>query len=118
MADLYETLSQLCEKRGISRYRMCKDVNIQPSIMTDLKAGRRHGVNADTANRLATYFGVTVGYLLGKEEHNEEDMQLTEYLEELKNRKEMRMLFSLAKGASKADVERAVRIIEALREKP
>ena len=38
-----------------------------------------------------------------------------EYLEELKNRSELRMLFSLTKGATKEDVEKAVRIIEALK---
>ena len=38
-----------------------------------------------------------------------------EYLEELKNRPEMRMLFSLAKGATKEDIEQAVKIIEALK---
>ena len=45
-----------------------------------------------------------------------EDEDLQEYLEELKNRSEMRMLFSLAKGATKEDVEKAVKIIEALKE--
>ena len=45
-----------------------------------------------------------------------DDEELQEYLEELKNRSEMRMLFSLAKGATKEDVEKAVKIIEALKE--
>jgi len=44
-----------------------------------------------------------------------QDPELTAYLEELRTRPEMRMLFSVAKGASKADVEKAVAIIEALR---
>lgn len=44
-----------------------------------------------------------------------QDSELTAYLEELRTRPEMRMLFSVAKGASKADVEKAVAIIEALR---
>ena len=43
-----------------------------------------------------------------------ENVELEEYLEELKNRPEMRMLFKLAKGATKEDVEQAVKIIEAL----
>ena len=34
MGDLYKRLAMLCEERGISGYRMCKDVGIQPSIMT------------------------------------------------------------------------------------
>ena len=34
----------------------------------------------------------------------------------IKNRSEMRMLFKLAKGATKEEVEKAVKIIEALKE--
>lgn len=45
---------------------------------------------------------------------SKEDDELREYLEELKNRDEMRMLFKLAKNATKEDVEKAVKIIEAL----
>lgn len=67
MGDLYKRLAALCDERGISGYRMCKDVGIQPSIMTDLKMGRRSSVKAETADRIANYFGVSVGYLLGKE---------------------------------------------------
>lgn len=44
-----------------------------------------------------------------------DDEELTEYLEILKNRPEIRMLFQLSKDATKEDVEKAVRIIEALR---
>ena len=65
MSNLYKSLSALCEKHGITAYRMCKDVGIQPSIMTDLKMGRRSTVKAETAQKLADYFGVTVDYLLG-----------------------------------------------------
>ena len=114
MNKLYERLAALCEKRGISAYRMCKDLEMQPAIMTDLKSGRKKSINATTANKLANYFSVSVNYLLGEDE-DEESQELNEYLEELKNRHEMRMLFSLAKGASKEDVEKAVKIIEALR---
>lgn len=50
---------------------MCKDTKIQPSVMTDLKMGRRQTVKAETAARLASYFGVTVDYLLGNTEQKE-----------------------------------------------
>ena len=53
MADLYHILAHLCEKRQITPYRMCKDTGIQPSVMTDLKMGRRKTVKAETAARLA-----------------------------------------------------------------
>ena len=41
--------------------------------------------------------------------------ELDEYLEELKTRPEMKMLFSLAKDATPEEVEQAVAIIKALR---
>lgn len=47
---------------------MCKDTGVQPSVMTDLKMGRRQTVKAETAARLAAYFDVSVDYLLGNEE--------------------------------------------------
>lgn len=68
MSVLYNRLSQLCQDRGITAYRMCKDTGVQPSVMTDLKMGRRQTVKAETAARLAAYFGVSVDYLLGNEE--------------------------------------------------
>jgi transcriptional regulator with XRE-family HTH domain len=68
MSDLYNALSKLCQEKGITGYRMCKDVGIQPSIMTDLKMGRRSGLKAETAQRIADYFGVSVGYLLGTDQ--------------------------------------------------
>ena len=42
------------------------------------------------------------------------DEELTEYLEELRTRPEMKMLFQLTKDATKEDVEKAVRVIEAM----
>lgn len=50
-------------------------------------------------------------------ELSDEDTELAEYLEELKNRSELRMLFKLAKNATKEDVEQAVKIIEAIAKK-
>lgn len=68
MSNVYNTLAALCQEHGITGYRMCKEVGIQPSIMTDLKMGRRKGVSAETADKIATYFGVSVGYLIGTEQ--------------------------------------------------
>ena len=67
---LYKRLSSLCKESGITAYRMCKDTGIQPSIMTDLKMGRRQTVKAETAAKIAAYFGVSVDYLLGNDKKN------------------------------------------------
>lgn len=68
MVTLYERLSSLCEEKGIKGGRMCTELGFSKSLMTDLKNGRKKSVNAETAQKIASYFGVSVGYLLGEEE--------------------------------------------------
>lgn len=75
MGTLYDRLSYLCQERGIKGGRMCVDLGISKSLMTDLKSGRKKGVSAETAQKIATYFGVSVGYLLGEEEKEKSTVQ-------------------------------------------
>lgn len=93
-----------------------KDLSITASTVSDWANGKKYP-RVDKMQMLADYFGILKSDLT--EEHEEskltDDIELQEYLEELKNRSEMRMLFSLAKGATKEDVEQAVKIIEALK---
>lgn len=67
MGTLYENILSLCESRGIKGGKMCTDLGISKGLLTDLKMGRRTGVSAVTAQKIAAYFGVSVGYLLGEE---------------------------------------------------
>lgn len=68
MGSLYEKINALCAERGIKGGKMCTDLGISKGLLTDLKMGRRSGVSAKTADKIASYFGVTVGYLLGTED--------------------------------------------------
>ena len=70
MSNLHKAIMELCEKKGVSGYRLCKDTGIQPSILTDLKMGRQKSLSAVNAEKVASYFGVSVGYLLGNEQKN------------------------------------------------
>ena len=83
MSILYNRLIGLCEERGITGYRACKDCVISPSVITDLKNGRKKTLSADYLNRFANYFGVTVGYLLGEEEKENAQPELSEVDKEL-----------------------------------
>lgn len=67
MGTLYENIMSLCAERGIKGGRMCTELGISKGLLTDLKMGRRSGISAKTADKIASYFGVSVGYLLGTE---------------------------------------------------
>ena len=87
MGNLYEIIAELCEEKGIKGAKMCTDTGISKGLLTDLKMGRRTGVSAMTAQKIASYFGVSVGYLLGEEEKEEkptaEDDELSENIKKL-----------------------------------
>lgn len=67
MSILYENISKLCKERDISGYKLCTDLHLSKSILTDLKMGRKKSISAETASKIANYFNVSVDYLLGKE---------------------------------------------------
>lgn len=70
MGTLYDNIIALCEQKGIKGGKMCTDLGISKGLLTDLKMGRRTGISAANAQKIASYFGVTVGYLLGEETEN------------------------------------------------
>ena len=92
------------------------DLNLTASTVSDWANGKKYP-RVDKMQLLADYFGILRSDLTEEHETSKmtDDIELQEYLEELKNRSELRMLFSLTKGATKEDVEKAVRIIEALK---
>lgn len=93
-----------------------EDLNITASTVSDWANGKKYP-RVDKMQLLADYFGILKSDLTEEHESTKltDDVELQEYLEELKNRSEMRMLFSLARDATKEDVEQAVKIIEALK---
>lgn len=112
-----ENFIKLCNQKGIAPTVVCKEIGLSDAVYskwTDESVPRRA-----TLMKIADYFGIPVDDLLRDEKaptaEAEEADELNELLEELKTRPEMRMLFSLAKGATKEDVELAVQIIERMR---
>ena len=72
MSTLYKRISELCKAQGVSGSRMCLDLGMSKSILSDIKSGRKKGVSTDTAQKMAAYLNVSVGYLLGEEDEKKE----------------------------------------------
>lgn len=68
MENLYARIEELCNRRGIRPGRLCNDLGLSRALVTDLKMGRKKSVSAETAQKIAAYFGITVGQLLGQED--------------------------------------------------
>ncbi len=112
----------LCKARGLSPTGAAVEMGLSRAAVSAWRNKDRLP-QAVQLQKIADYFNTTVDYLLGSVTQEEmphtntaQDNELAEYLNELKNREDMRILFSLAKNATKEEVMQAVKIIEALRE--
>lgn len=68
LGTLYERIISLCQEKGITGGKLCTDLQMSKGTLTDLKMGRQTGLSATKAQKIASYFDVSVGYLLGEEE--------------------------------------------------
>ena len=75
METLYDRITALCQQKGIRPGRLCAELGLSRGLMTDLKMGRKKGISAETAQKIASYFGVSVGHLLGTEDESAADRQ-------------------------------------------
>ena len=64
MWTLYESILSLCQEHGIKGGKMCVDLGLSKSLMTDLRSGRKKGITAETAQKIADYFSVSVDRVL------------------------------------------------------
>ena len=108
MGTLYETIIALCNERGIKGGKMCTDIGMSKGILTDLKMGRQTGISTANAQKIASYFGVTVGYLLGEEEAKEKTA--TESGSGLSEAKQQ--LLALAESCTDEEASRLLQMME------
>lgn len=118
--ELRDILRTRRKALGLTLEDIAKATGVTRATVQRWESGGISNVRYDKMAKLAAVLQVTPAFLMGvkepgQEEKTQEDMELEEYLEYLKNRSEMRMLFSVSKDATKEDVMRAVAIIEALK---
>lgn len=71
MSDLYSNIHALCEKEGIKDGTLCGNIGIRRSFLSELKAGRTKSLSTEVLSKIATYFNVSVDYLLtGNQKEN------------------------------------------------
>lgn len=114
----YNRFEQLRSAKGITKKFIAQSLGRSSTICQDWKQ-QKSQPNPEQLRRVAEILDTTPAYLTGETEDpspaSSPDRELEELLTALREREDMRMLFSLARDASPADVRQAVKIIEALR---
>lgn len=110
MYTLYESIKSLCDQAGVTGGKMCVDLKISKSTMTDLKTGRRSGISLETAQKIADYFEVSVDRVLGSEPKEKSPVPNSTELTE-----QQKIAYKLIASLSMDDLNRLIRIAEIMK---
>ena len=100
---------------GLTLQNVGDACGVTKSTVRKWETGFIANMRRDKLSLLANVLCVPIEFLLEEEEQNKRD-EMEEYLSILRERPEMRLLFSVSKKVSKEDIERFVRMIEAFKE--
>lgn len=114
--EVIRRLKESIENSGLTYEQLEKKTGISRSSLQRYANGITAKIPVDAIQAISDALGIKAEYILGWDDAKpaSDDIELQEYLEELRTRPEMRMLFKTARGSTKEDVEKAVKIIEAL----
>lgn len=70
--DILDRIDVLCKKRGITRRQMEKEAGLSTGSTSKWRSG--FSPNQASLSKLSSYFGVTVDYLLGRDENSLESI--------------------------------------------
>ncbi len=70
MAELYKRIENLCQKKGISITQMCKECGASRGSLGDLANNRIHSLSANTLQKIASYFEISIDELIGNDKND------------------------------------------------
>ena len=121
-----DKISTLLKENKKTQKDLMDFLGLEKSSFTAWKAGKNTSYK-QYIKEIADFFGVSTDYLLGKDDEDyikayDEtgeplflDDEVREIVDSLRTRPEMKILFSASKKATKEDIMKTVKIIEALR---
>ena len=112
MNELHNNILKLCESAGIKPGKMCDDIGISRSMISDLAYGRKKTFSAEILQKIAKYFVVSVEYLLGENKSSPEN-RTVEMLQSLRDAD--RALLEVARDMDESAVYAAAEFIKKLK---
>ena len=133
--EIGEKLKKLRREKDLTLRELSEKTGISLSFISDIEHGRRKNPSIENLQKIARGLGVPTAELLAEAGYNlnpinmgsvevkESDVpynisknEVAELLDTLHKRPEMKALFSASKNVSKEDIEKAIKIIEALKD--
>lgn len=102
------------EKAELRQSELAEKVGITKQLLWKYETDRITNIPMDNLVAIANTLHVDPAVLAGWEEENPE-ADLAEYLEDLRTRPEMKMLFKTSKGMTKEQIQAVVQMLENLK---
>ncbi len=119
MSEMYNLIDRLCKEQGGNVSRMCRELSISRSVLSELASGRTKTLSAENTALVASYLGVTSEYLISGADlpaaKTEENDELRYILESIRKSPELRAMFSLSKNSTPEQVRQYINVIKAIR---
>jgi transcriptional regulator with XRE-family HTH domain len=119
MVIAIKRLREVRKKKGLTQKQVAEHIGITQNAYSYWETGRNK-IDNESLNKLADFFGVSVDYLLGRDTTegggDPVDPEVLEYIDELKKRDDLQMLIVAARDVTKEDIEKAIKIIQALKD--
>ena len=114
--DFKDVLKDLRNALHISQAELAERLDMSAGAIGMYESGKRVP-RWDDMEKIADYFNVDLSYLMGVEQRSTSliDPRTIALQKAFDDRPEMRALFSIAEKASKEDIEKTIRILEALK---
>ena len=100
---MYEIFQKLCEERGITPYRFCKDTGINSSTISTWK-NKGSECSPKTAKAVCDYFGITMDYLMNGRTNKNKEVANTDLV--AKDESERRLLMLCRKAGNVSSEEK------------
>lgn len=129
--DVITRILELAKSKGISLTFICNKLGRANNYLLEIKKGKNR-LTDDNVSIIADILDTTPEYLKGETDIKEKkpavtvydehdniirlDNETLELIDSLRTRPEMKMMFSVSKNATKEDIIKAVKIIEALKD--
>lgn len=113
-----ERLKELRLLMGWNMKQAASELKIPYTTYISYEKGDRDP-NSETLIYLADFYGVTIDYLIGKSDNpsgNDEEDELAEVLQVLKDREDIRALLQVSKKNTPEQVRRLTKLMESMNE--
>ena len=110
-------IKKLREEKGLTQRSLAEILSIRPSTVAMWENGSNKP-EYSMLEKLAEYFDVSVDFLMCKSDNRQNDIddETNAILQGLKDRPELKTLFSASANATKEDIIRAAKFLDAMAE--